>query len=154
VKKIIDTFRGLPYCIPLIANCMETFYAVASRTEFGLRYKLKLSDDSDEEEDICRTPCYENWKQLYNDIVNNESVVSTENLVKASIKSLDEPLKSRLYDFVIFVEAVPFAVFQTLWSDLGSDVKIMDILMKLVNKSLIIKTVNGVPGSTAGGARA
>lgn len=181
VQEIIRNFKGLPFCIPLVANCMEPFYQIAGNTDIGLRYKLKLDnealDEGEDDEDCSQTPCFEDWKQLHANIVLSASNVNATNrnsgfidlgtheLVKASIASLDDHLKVRLYDFVIFPEAVPFCVFQTLWSDLGhptgenADVQIMDILTQLVNKSLVIKIINfntlavgsGRPGSPRGG---
>lgn len=178
VQEIIRNFKGLPFCIPLVANCMEPFYQLAANTDFGLRYKQKLGNeihnDLIEDDDISKTPCFEQWKELHANIVLSANNVNADNLnsgfidlgthelVKASIASLDDKLKVRLYDFVIFPEAVPFRVFQTFWSDLGqsagttnADVLIMDILTQLVNKSLVIKIINsntlaagsGRPGS-------
>lgn len=159
VREIISNFKGLPFCIPLIANCMEPFYQLARNTDFGFAYVTAMNNDVDYDDPSSR-PCFEQWRQLHKNIITNNRGqldtihLDTHELVRESIKSLDDLLKERLYDFVIFAEAVPFCVFTTLWSDLvsrGGDVEIMNVLSKLVNKSLVIKIINSSMAVNGGG---
>ena len=148
VIEILKTFKGLPFCIPLISNCMEHWYKLTEESSFGLQYKLMLENDNDDIDLKDKIPCYSEWEQLYKDVVKVGTLSHTEEthkLVNQSILSLDDKLKDRLYDFVIFFDSVPFVVFQTLWSDLQSENAVMEVLMKLVAKSLIIKTVSSKP---------